>query len=63
MVGYFAIIWLTKVVRSGKIWCFSVYLVVLAAAILVVSHGGAAVISRRPVMARASAFSPHLVDR
>jgi undecaprenyl-diphosphatase len=41
VVGYFAIIWLTKVVRSGKIWCFSVYLVVLAAAILVVSYGGA----------------------
>jgi undecaprenyl-diphosphatase len=41
VVGYFAIVWLTKVVRSGKIWCFSVYLVVLAAAILVVSYGGA----------------------
>lgn len=34
LVGYGAIIWLVKVVRSGRIWYFSVYLVVLAAAVL-----------------------------
>ena len=37
MVGYFAIIWLTRVVRSGRIWYFSLYLVVLA--IVVISTG------------------------
>jgi undecaprenyl-diphosphatase len=44
VVGYFAIIWLTKIVRSGRIWCFSVYLVVLA--IVVLTTGA---IGRRPV--------------
>jgi undecaprenyl-diphosphatase len=34
VVGYFAIIWLTKVVRAGRIWSFSVYLVVLAIVVL-----------------------------
>ena len=36
MVGYFAIIWLTKIVRSGRIWYFSVYLVVLAIVVLAI---------------------------
>jgi undecaprenyl-diphosphatase len=34
VVGYFAIIWLTRVVRSGRIWCFSLYLIVLAIIVL-----------------------------
>jgi undecaprenyl-diphosphatase len=34
IVGYFAIIWLTRVVRSGRIWCFSLYLFVLAIVVL-----------------------------
>jgi undecaprenyl-diphosphatase len=34
LVGYGAIIWLVKIVRSGKLWCFSVYLVVLGAIVL-----------------------------
>ncbi len=34
MVGYLAIIWLVKVVRAGRLWYFSVYLVVLAIAVL-----------------------------
>jgi undecaprenyl-diphosphatase len=34
VVGYFAIIWLTRVVRSGRIWYFSVYLVVLGIVVL-----------------------------
>ncbi len=47
IVGYFAIIWLTRVVRSGRIWCFSLYLVVLA--IVVLSTGSARLsLPRRP---------------
>lgn len=34
LVGYGAIIWLVKIVRSGKLWYFSVYLLVLGLAIL-----------------------------
>ena len=34
VVGYFAIIWLTRVVRSGRIWWFSLYLIVLADRVL-----------------------------
>jgi undecaprenyl-diphosphatase len=37
VVGYFAIRWLFRVVRSGHIWYFSVYLVVLAIAVLAAS--------------------------
>ncbi len=33
-VGYFAIMWLTRIVRSGRIWWFSLYLIVLAIAVL-----------------------------
>jgi len=34
VVGYFAIMWLTRVVRSGRIWWFSLYLIVLAIVVL-----------------------------
>ena len=34
VVGYFAIHWLFKIVRSGHVWYFSVYLVVLAIVVL-----------------------------
>jgi undecaprenyl-diphosphatase len=34
IIGYGAIAWLVRVVRSGRLWYFSVYLVVLATAIL-----------------------------
>ncbi|MFI5456626.1 MAG: undecaprenyl-diphosphate phosphatase [Isosphaerales bacterium] len=34
VVGYFAIMWLTRIVRSGRIWYFSVYLAVLALIVL-----------------------------
>jgi len=34
VVGYLAIVWLVKVVRSGRLWYFSVYLIVLGAAVL-----------------------------
>jgi undecaprenyl-diphosphatase len=40
-VGYAAILWLIRVVRSGKLWYFSVYLVVLAVVVLgIVSASG-----------------------
>ena len=35
IVGYGAIIWLVKIVRSGRMWYFSVYLVVLGIAVLI----------------------------
>ena len=34
IVGYFAIIWLTRIVKSGRIWMFSIYLIVLAIVVL-----------------------------
>ncbi len=34
IVGYFAIVWLVKVVKSGRIWWFSVYLIVAAIVVL-----------------------------
>jgi undecaprenyl-diphosphatase len=34
VVGYFAITWLTWIVRSGRIWYFAVYLVVLGIVVL-----------------------------
>jgi len=37
VVGYFAIIWLIRIVRSGRIWYFSIYLVVLAVGVLTAS--------------------------
>ncbi len=33
-VGYAAILWLVRVVQSGKVWYFSVYLIVLGAVVL-----------------------------
>jgi undecaprenyl-diphosphatase len=43
VVGYGAIIWLVKIVRLGRLWCFSVYLVILGAVVLAVTAlwGGA----------------------
>ena len=37
LIGYGAIIWLVKIVRSGRLWYFSVYLVVLGLAVLAAS--------------------------
>lgn len=34
LVGYLAIVWLVRIVQKGRLWYFSVYLIVLAAAIL-----------------------------
>ena len=40
LVGYGAIIWLVKIVRSGRIWYFSVYLIVLGLAVLAAVAAG-----------------------
>jgi undecaprenyl-diphosphatase len=37
LIGYGAIIWLVKIVRSGRFWYFSVYLIVLGIVVLTVS--------------------------
>ena len=34
IVGYMAIIWLVRIVRNGRLWYFSVYLVILGAVVL-----------------------------
>lgn len=39
VVGYFAILWLVKVVKSGRIWWFAIYLIVLAAVVLATFGG------------------------
>jgi undecaprenyl-diphosphatase len=61
VVGYLAIFWLIKIVRSGRIWYFSVYLIVLASVILAVvaihggsEHGGGASALDRTVRVRPS---------
>ena len=40
VVGYGAIIWLVKIVRSGRMWYFSVYLIVLGLAVLAATSAG-----------------------
>jgi undecaprenyl-diphosphatase len=40
LVGYAAIAWLVRSVRSGRLWVFSVYLVLLAAVTLILAQGG-----------------------
>jgi undecaprenyl-diphosphatase len=43
LVGYAAITWLVRIVRSGRIWYFSVYLIVVGTLVLAVAiHGGSA---------------------
>jgi undecaprenyl-diphosphatase len=37
VIGYGAIIWLVKIVRAGRLWYFSVYLIVLAPLVLALS--------------------------
>jgi undecaprenyl-diphosphatase len=41
VVGYFAITWLTRIVRSGRIWYFAVYLVVLGIVVLTLAASAA----------------------
>jgi undecaprenyl-diphosphatase len=43
LVGYAAIAWLVRIVRGGRIWYFSVYLIVLGLLVLSVAiHRGSA---------------------
>jgi len=48
VVGYGAIIWLVKIVRSGRVWYFSVYLVVLGLAVLAASTAGLSTPAKSP---------------
>lgn len=50
LVGYVAIVWLVRVVRSGKLWYFSVYLIILGLGLLLYLAG-------RPGVARAGTVS------
>ena len=53
VVGYASIVWLARVVRSGKLWYFSVYLVLLAATIaggLIILRGGHDIGGRPPAL-------------
>jgi undecaprenyl-diphosphatase len=38
IIGYLAIVWLLKLVRSGRLWYFSVYLVVLGVSVIAVDQ-------------------------
>ena len=40
IVGYGAIAWLVRIVRSGRLWYFSVYLIALGVAVLIASGRG-----------------------
>ncbi len=59
LIGYGAIVWLVKIVRSGRLWYFSVYLIVLGIVVLAVSvfsggrrHAGRTEALDRPVRGR-----------
>ena len=51
IVGYMAIIWLIKVVRAGRLWYFSVYLIILGIVVLVVSSQSGGSLDARPPQA------------
>lgn len=59
-VGYGAIIWLVRIVRNGRLWYFSVYLIVLAATILALAsrEGKRADASRAVALDRSSRSGP-----
>lgn len=48
VVGYGAIIWLVRIVRSGKMWYFSVYLIVLGIAVLLAASKLSSTTGARP---------------
>ena len=62
VVGYFAIIWLTKIVRSGRIWYFSVYLVVLGIVVLTMVAFGPSHLTSVPARLR-TRVATGLLDR
>jgi undecaprenyl-diphosphatase len=51
IVGYMAILWLIRVVRAGRLWYFSVYLIVLGIVVLVVSSKSGGSLDARPPQA------------
>ncbi len=51
IVGYMAILWLIRVVRGGRLWYFSVYLIVLGIVVLVVSAKSGGSLDARPSQA------------
>ncbi len=48
VIGYLAIVWLVRIVRSGKLWYFSVYLVVLGLAMIALDAGRKGTTDARP---------------
>jgi undecaprenyl-diphosphatase len=61
LVGYAAIAWLVRAVRSGRLWVFSVYLILLAAATLILAQGGGHDVRQSPTLdgpARGGAGGP-----
>ena len=64
LVGYVAIVWLLQVVKSGKLWYFSVYLTVLGIAVTVgyATLGKPADAVQKPPANRASWTLPHRSD-
>ncbi len=51
VIGYLAIVWLVRIVRSGKLWYFSVYLVVLGIAMIALDAGRGGTTDARPANA------------
>ena len=51
IVGYMAILWLIRVVRAGRLWYFSVYLIILGSVVLVVSSKSGGSLDARPPQA------------
>jgi undecaprenyl-diphosphatase len=51
VVGYMAILWLIRVVRAGRLWYFSVYLIILGSVVLVVSSKSGGSLDARPPQA------------
>lgn len=62
VVGYFAIVWLLRIVRGGRLWYCSVYLVLLAALVLAtastVPSGGGADGGTAPTVDRPNRLGP-----
>ena len=67
MIGYLAIVWLVRIVRSGRMWYFSVYLIVLGIALIVIDpiqkKGGTDVGPEKASDRPARVLAPRPVDR
>jgi undecaprenyl-diphosphatase len=51
IIGYLAIVWLLRLVRSGRLWYFSVYLVVLGIGMIALDQLGGKPVHARPTQA------------